>query len=103
MKDSDVLLQWINDNYEQTNNVKDNVKSKDVFNKFKGTEYFTDMKKVDKRVITYNYFQSKLLANLFLKKLVKTNSDKTYCLYKYQTKIAEKQKSYVDDTDSDED
>ena len=25
MKDSDVLLQWINDNYEQTNNVKDNV------------------------------------------------------------------------------
>ena len=80
MKDSDVLLQWINDNYEQTNNVKDNVKLKDVFNKFKGTEYFTDMKKVDKRVITYNYFQSKLVANLFLKKLVKTNSDKTYCL-----------------------
>ena len=103
MKDSDVLLQWINDNYEQTDNIKDNVKLKDVFNKFKNTEYFTDMKKVDKRVITYAYFQSKLVANLFLKKLVRTNSDKTYCLYKYQTKAAEKQRSYVDDTDSDED
>ena len=61
------------------------------------------MKKLEKRVITYAYFQSKLSANLFLKKLVKTNSDKTYCLYKYKFKVAEKQKSYVDDTDSDED
>ena len=103
MKDSDVLLQWINDNYDKTDIKKDNVKLKDVFNKFKDTEYFTDMKKIDKRVITYAYFQSKLVANLFLKKLVKTNSDKTYCLYKYQIKIAEKKRSYVDDTDSDSD
>ena len=103
MKDSDVLLQWINDNYDKTDIKKDNVKLKDVFNKFKDTEYFTDMKKIDRRVITYAYFQSKLVCNLFLKKLVKTNSDKTYCLYKYKTKVAEKQRSYVDDTDSDED
>ena len=61
------------------------------------------MKKLEKRVITYAYFQCKLIANLFLKKLVKTNSDKTYCLYKYKIKVAEKQKSYTDDTDSDED
>ena len=54
-----------------------------IFNKFKDTEYFTDMKKSDKRIITYSYFQSKLQGNLFLSKLVKTNSDKTYCLYKY--------------------
>ena len=31
MKDSDVLLQWVNDNYEKTDNIKDNVKLKDVF------------------------------------------------------------------------
>ena len=103
MQDSDVLLQWINDNYEQSDNIKDNVKLKDVFNKFKDTVYFQDMKKLEKRVITYAYFQSKLVANLFLKKLVKSNSDKTYCLYKYKIKVAEKQKSYADDTDSDED
>ena len=90
MQDSDVLLQWVNDNYEKTDNIKDNVKLKDVFNLFKDTEYFTDMKKSDKRVITYAYFQSKLQGNLFLSKLVKTNSDKTYCLYKYKVKIDRK-------------
>ena len=90
MKDSDVLLQWINDNYESTTNIKDNVKLKDVFNLVKDSENLTDMKKAEKRVITYAYFQSKLLANLFLSKLVRTNSDKTYCLYKI--KVAEKHK-----------
>ena len=77
MKDSDVLLQWINDNYEKTDNIKDNIKLNDVFNLFKDSEYFTDMKKTEKRIITYAYFQSKLIANLFLNKLVRTNSDKT--------------------------
>ena len=90
MKDSDVLLQWINDNYESTTNIKDKVKLKDVFNLVKDSENLTDMKKAEKRVITYDYFQSKLLANLFLSKLVSTNSDKTYCLYKI--KVAEKHK-----------
>ena len=103
MKDSDVLLQWINDSYEKTDNIKDYIKLKDVFNLFQTTEYFTDMKKSDKRVITYAYFQSKLVANMFLSKLVKTNSDKTYCLYKYKVKIVEKQKNFNDDSDSDED
>ena len=90
MKDSDVLLQWINDNFESTTNIKDNLKLKDVFNLVKDSENLTDMKKAEKRVITYAYFQSKLLANLFLSKLVRTNSDKTYCLYKI--KVAEKHK-----------
>ena len=101
MKDSDVLLQWINDNYKKTDNIKDNVKLKDVFNLFKDTEYFTDMKKSDKRVITYAYFQSKLIAYLFTSNLVGTNSDKAYCLHKYKFKVAQKQ--FNDDTDSDED
>ena len=103
LQNSDVLSQWVNDSYEKTDNIKDYIKLKDVFNLFKDTEYFTDMKKSDKRVITYAYFQSKLQGNLFLSKLVKTNSDKTYCLYKYKVKIAEKQKNFNDDSDSDDD
>ena len=67
MKDSDDLLQWINDNYDLTSNKKDYVKLKGIYNMFKDAEYFTDMKKAYKNIITYAYFQSKLLVNLFLK------------------------------------
>ena len=48
MKDSDVLLQQINDNYKKIDNRKDNVKLKDVYNTFKDSEYFLDMKKLEK-------------------------------------------------------
>lgn len=52
MKGSNVLLQWINENHELTNNKKDNVKLKDVYDVFIDRQYFTDMKKADKRIIT---------------------------------------------------
>ena len=54
VKDSDDLLQWINDNYDLTSNKKDYVKLKDIYNMFKDAEYFTDMKKAYKNMLTFN-------------------------------------------------
>lgn len=57
-----------------TDNKKDYIKLKDVYNLFKDTDYFTNMKKEQKRKKTYAYFLSRLWGNLFKSKLAKTNS-----------------------------
>ena len=57
-----------------TDNKKDYIKLKDVYNLFKDTDYFTNMKKEQKRKKTYAYFLSRQWGNLFKSKLAKTNS-----------------------------
>ena len=47
-------------------------------------------------------YQMILYYNFFWSKLVRTNSYKTYCLYKCKLKVTEKQKNFADEIDSDE-
>ena len=59
------------------------------------------MKKEHKKLITYNSFQDKLKNNMFLKKLIYTNSKGVLCLSNYVEKSITN--NDFEDSDSDDD
>ena len=98
MAHSDELLNWFNDKYEKTDNPKDVIKIKVIYEAFKSSEYFENLSKADKRQNNYKNFIEKLEKNMFLKKLVKQNKDKVYIItsYKMIEDEEEENKSYLD-------
>ena len=48
MAKSDEFLNWFDDNYEKTDNNKDIIKLKVVYENFKASEYFNNLNKVQK-------------------------------------------------------
>jgi len=96
---SDNISEWINDVFEKTDNSKDIIKLKDIFQTFKDSEFYSNLSKSDKRKYNYKYFTEQMTTNLFLKKLVYQDSSKIYCLknYKYKLEVIEA------DTNDDED
>ena len=69
LANSDEFLNWFEDNYEKTNNKKDIIKLKIVYEKFKNSEYFHNLNKSEKRDNNYKNFASrpKNIFNLSLK------------------------------------
>lgn len=62
------IMGWIKENYQVTNNVKDIVKLKDIFFKFKGSEYYFNLAKSDKRKYNVHYFYRQISENIFFSK-----------------------------------
>jgi len=58
------------DNYEKSDNPKDVVKMKDMYNTFKGSDFYDNLTRADKRSSKYSEkgFISQITENVFLKK-----------------------------------
>jgi phage/plasmid-associated DNA primase len=62
------ILGWFKDNYDKTENKKDIIKMKDLFNDFKESEYYSNLTKNDKRKYNYSFFDNYFSTNIFFKK-----------------------------------
>jgi hypothetical protein len=96
---SDNISEWINDVFEKTDNSKDIIKLKDIFQTFKDSEFYSNLSKSDKRKYNYKYFTEQMTTNLFLKKLVYQDSSKIYCLKNYKYKLEPIEADTNDDED----
>ena len=83
LQSSDDIGEWINEEYSKTDDDKDRIKLKNIFEYFKSSDIYKNMEKKDQRMMTYKSFQSKLEANIFLKFAIKKNKDKTLELRGY--------------------
>jgi hypothetical protein len=83
---SDEFLNWFDDNYEKTQDKKDNIKLKIIYENFKTSEYFNNLNKVQKRQNNYKNFVEKMQGNMFLKKYVTENKDKVNIIINYKCK-----------------
>lgn len=84
MASSDELLNWFEDKYEKTNDPKDIIKLKDIYELFTRGDYFINLNKIQKRQMNYKNFINKMETNMFLKKYVKFNKDKVYIMTNYR-------------------
>jgi P4 family phage/plasmid primase-like protien len=91
LQSSDDIGEWINDEYTKTENDKDRIKLKNIFEYYKSSEVYRNMDKKEQRMMTYKSFQNKLEANIFLKFAIKKNKDNAYELrgYKKESKSEE--------------
>ena len=99
LKNSDQLLSWFYDNFEKTDNEKDIIKLKVIYDKYKSSQYFMNLNKEQKRIDNYKNFVEKIETNRFIKKYIKTNKDKTYVIKNHKCKIDENDDD--DETDLD--
>ena len=83
---SDELFMWFNDKFEKTDNVKDIIKLKDVYELYQNSEYYNNLTKLQKRQNNYKHFNEKLENNIFLKKYVKENIFKVKIITNYRIK-----------------
>jgi phage/plasmid-associated DNA primase len=61
------LLGWVRENYAITNDKNDIIKIKDLYEEFKGSEYWFNMSKIEKRKFNYTYFINYFSSNLVTK------------------------------------
>ena len=87
LKDSDEFLNWFDDNFEKTNEKKDIIKIKFIYENFKSSSFFNNLNKVQKRQNNYKSFVQKMENNIFLKKYVTTDKDKIYIITNYKIKF----------------
>ena len=93
---SDDIYEWLNSSYEKTDNKKDTIKVKEIYQRYKASEYFINLTKAEKRNNNYKQFiTQKLEGNYFVKKYLKEDSSQTTVLTNYKMK--------EDDEDGDED
>lgn len=81
--DSDIVLTFVNDNYEETNDKKKFIKCVELWDKFKTSDEYLKMNKVSQRKLNKTEFIKRLENNLFIGKFIKANKDKVLCLYGY--------------------
>lgn len=62
------IIGWIEDNYEKTDNIKDVIKLREMWNLFKESEYYNNLSKSDKRKYNEKYFIEQISSNIFLRK-----------------------------------
>ena len=84
LADSDELLNWLEENYEPTENKKDIIKIKSIFEEFKKSHFFENLTKAQKRTNNYKNFVDKLEKNFFIKKFVTQDNHGTAILTNYK-------------------
>ena len=93
LSDSDIVFNFINENYKQIEDKKIFIKCLDLWDKFKNTDDYLKMPKISQRKLNKSEFIKRLENNLFIGKFIKTNKDKILCLYGYQEKEDEEHKT----------
>ena len=89
LNESDDLHEWINLNYEYTDNIKDTIKLKDIYTIFKISDYFNNLNKKQKREFNYKWFVNKLETNITIKKFIGVDKNNVNILRKYKNKRSE--------------
>ena len=97
LQSSDEFLNWFEDNFEKTNNNKDLIKLKEIYDKFKRSEYFNNLNKLQKRQNNYKNFINKIENNMFLKKYVFEDTHKCMNIKNYIEKEGDELISNLDD------
>lgn len=64
---SDHIYEWVCEKYEKTDALDDFIYVKDMYEMFKGSSYFENLSKADKRKFTQKSFIENIKCNLFLK------------------------------------
>lgn len=67
LEDSDEFTGWFKSEYKQTNNKGDVLKLKDIWNYYKLSEYYNNLTKKEKRMMSYSKFSEDLKINPNLK------------------------------------
>jgi phage/plasmid-associated DNA primase len=97
LNESDDLHEWINLNYDFTDNIKDTIKLKGIYDVFKCSDYFDNLNKKQKREFNYKWFVNKLETNITIKKKIGVDNHETNILRRYKLKQTEKEESPLDD------
>ena len=61
------IVEWFKNEYTCTDNVKDILKIKDIFDNFSTSDYYANLSKVDKRKYNKTYFSNYLSTNIFFR------------------------------------
>ena len=97
LKSSDELLNWFEDHYEKTDNKKDTIKLKRIYEMFKVSNYFNNLNKIQKRQNNYKHFIEKLESNIFLKKFITVDNHNNNIITNHIFKTSET----LEDNDND--
>jgi phage/plasmid-associated DNA primase len=87
---------WIKELYDFTNNTKDVIKIKDIFNKFKTSDLYINLSKEQRRTFNYKHFITDLQSNIFLKNYIDFDNKNIFILKCYKLKLPD------NDTSSDD-
>jgi len=93
LNESDDLHEWINLNYDFTDNIKDTIKLKCIYDVFKCSDYFNNLNKKQKREFNYKWFVNKLETNITIKKNIGVDNHEVNILKRYKIKQPEKEES----------
>ena len=96
---SDVIKEFLDETYEKTGNQKDRIKLKSIFDTFQASNYFKNLETKMKKLYNYKGFISKIESNIFLKRCIHTNKDRTYELRGYRFIVNEANNDEEDDED----
>jgi phage/plasmid-associated DNA primase len=72
---SDHIYEWVCEKYEKTDKVDDFIYVKEMYEMFKGSSYFENLSKADKRKFTQKSFIENIKTNLFMKANFKDRKD----------------------------
>lgn len=86
MSNSDEIFNIVDEILEKTNDKNNIVKIKDLFELTKGTDFYINMTKEQKRNFNYKNFCSKLENNIFLKYYICLNTDKIKIIRNHKIK-----------------
>jgi len=86
MSGSDDIYNFIDEYYTKTDNKKDTIKLKEVYENFKNSDYFLNMSKEEKRKNNYKKFCENIQTNMFMKSFIKKDYDNCYNLLSYKVK-----------------
>lgn len=71
IEESDKILEWIKETYEETNDKNNFISLKDIFNLYKVSSYYTNLSKKDKRNQNYKYLVEYIQTNNNFRKYYK--------------------------------
>lgn len=100
LNSSDDILEWIEEKYENTNNIKDTIKTKEIYKHFENSNYFNNLNKNQKREYNYKWFLNKLETNLTLSKYMGMDKDKIQILTKYKERVEVENEDILSDEEN---
>lgn len=97
---NDELLSWFIDNYEKTNNKKDIIKLKEIYDNFSHSDYFYNLNKDQRKGLNYKNFIERIKNNISLKKFIKKNNHNVYIITNYKPLNNNDNNNYIDENTS---